>query len=152
MEMEIIEYQPRYRDEFKNLNLQWISQFFEVERLDLHQLSQPEEYILATGGKIYFARLNDQIVGTVALKKVNETVFELSKMAVSASHQGLGIGRKLGEKLISDARVLGCRLLFLESNTKLAPAIHLYKKLGFTEVPVENSPYARSNFRAEMYF
>jgi putative acetyltransferase len=152
MEIEIIDYEPRYKDDFRSLNIEWISKYFEVEPLDLQQLDHPEDYIISKGGRIYFAKSGEEIVGTVALKKVSDTVFELSKMGVSPNYQGKGIGKKLGEHLIQEARDLGCKLLFLESNQKLIPAINLYKKLGFIEVPIGNSPYSRADFRAEINF
>lgn len=48
----------------------------------------------AGGGAILFALLGDAVVGTCALKQEGEGVFELTKMAVDESHQGLGIGRR----------------------------------------------------------
>ena len=152
MEIEIIDYEPRYKEDFRSLNLEWISAYFEIEPTDLEQLDYPEENIIAKGGRIYLARVNDEIIGTIALKKVDETVYELSKMAVSPKHQGLGAGVLLARHLIKEAQNLGCKMLFLESNQKLTPALTLYKKLGFVEVPVSDSPFSRADYRAEMYF
>ena len=152
MEIQIVNYQPHHKEDFKRLNIQWISQYFEIEPLDVQQLDHPDEYILSKGGKIYFAEQKGKIIGTVALKKVTNTKFELSKMAVSPNHQGMGVGQKMGEHLIEEAKQLGCKTLFLESNQQLVAALKLYKKLGFIEVPVGNTPYSRSNFRGELYF
>ncbi|HYK76864.1 MAG TPA: hypothetical protein VEV16_07800 [Daejeonella sp.] len=58
----------------------------------------------------------------------------------------------LGEYLIFEAKKLGCTYLFLESNQKLGPALSLYKKLGFIETPIGNTPYSRADYKAEMYF
>ena len=102
------------------------------------------------GGRIYLARLGNEIIGTITLKKHSDSVYELSKMAVSPDHQGRGVGRLLAEHLIREARNLGCKMLFLESNQKLAPALSLYRKLGFNEVAVGSSPYSRANYRGEM--
>lgn len=150
MEIEIIQYQPEYQADFKALNVEWISEYFKLEPPDLQQLDDPEEYILSKGGRIYLARIGEQIVGTITLKKETDSVFELSKMAVSPAYQGLGVGRKLAEHLIMEARKLGCKMLYLESNQKLVPALSLYKKLGFREVPVGHSPYFRADYRGEM--
>lgn len=150
MDIEVIDYLPVYQADFKRLNLEWICKYFEVEGPDLQQLDHPEEFILSKGGKIYFARSVDRIVGTITLKRDNDTVFELSKMAVAPDFQGRGVGRILAEHLIDEARNMGCRRLFLESNQKLLPALNLYKKLGFIEVPIGASPYSRADFRAEM--
>ena len=54
-------------------------------------------------------------------------------------------------KVIEEARSLGCTYLFLESNQRLTPALNIYKSLGFVEVPIGETPYARADFKAEMY-
>jgi putative acetyltransferase len=150
MHIDIIEYQPKYRNDFKRLNVEWISRYFKIELPDLQQLDNPEEYILAKGGQIYLAVIGELVIGTITLKKETATVFELSKMAVSPEYQGRGAAIKLAEHLIAEARRLGGRLLYLESNQKLIPALNLYKKLGFREVAIGDSPYARADYRAEM--
>ena len=150
MDIEIIDYQPLYKDDFKRLNVGWISTYFQLEEPDLQQLDHPEETILVKGGRIYLARLGSEIIGTITLKKDSDTVYELSKMAVSPQYQGHGAGRLLAEHLIQEARALGCKMLFLESNQKLTPALNLYRKLGFIEVPIGDSPYSRADYRGEM--
>jgi putative acetyltransferase len=150
MEFEIIDYQPQYQKDFKRLNVEWISKYFKLELPDLQQLDNPEDYILSKGGKIYLATIGEEVIGTITLKKETDTVFELSKMAVSPEYQGQGAARRLAEHVILEARKLGCRMLYLESNQKLIPALNLYKKLGFREVPVGDSPYARADYRGEM--
>jgi putative acetyltransferase len=150
MEIEIIEYEAQFKDDFKRLNEEWISKYFKLELPDLQQLDNPEKYILSKGGKIYLARAENQIIGTITLKKETDRVFELSKMAVAPEYQGRSVAKRLAEHLISEARQLGCKLLYLESNQKLIPALNLYKKLGFREVPVGCSPYSRADYRGEM--
>ena len=152
MQVEIIDYESKYKEDFKRLNVEWISNFFEVESHDLDQLDDPEGYILSKGGKVFLAKLGEEIVGTCALIKTGEADYELAKMAVCPKHQGLGIGRKLGFRTIEEAKKLGAKYLYLESNQKLTPALTLYKSLGFVEVPVIDSPFARANFKAEMFF
>jgi putative acetyltransferase len=152
MDIEIIEYQPEFREDFKNLNIEWISKYFKLEDPDIQQLNDPEKYIIAKGGKIWLARLGTQIIGTITLKKETEFIYELSKMAVSPDYQGRGAARMLAEHLINEAKNMGAKVLFLESNRKLTPALNLYRKLGFNEVPVHESPYLRADFRAEMTF
>ncbi len=149
--MEIITYTPQYKEDFKRLNVEWISTYFNLEPHDLEQLDDPEGYILSKGGKIFFAKKDDDIIGTCALVKVSETSYELVKMGVSPQFQGLGAGKKLMTRVIEEARNLGCTYLFLESNQRLVPALTMYKSLGFVEVPIGETPYARADFKAEMY-
>lgn len=151
MQVEIIEYENRYKEDFKRLNEEWINQYFALESEDLEQLNHPEANILNKGGRIFMARYGEEIIGTVTLKKHADTQYELAKMAVSPKFQGIGAGKMLGEHLIAEAKKLGCTYLFLESNQKLGPALNLYKKLGFIEVPIGETPYNRADYKAEMY-
>ena len=78
-------------------------------------------------------------------------VYEFTKMAVGEKYRGQKIGRALGEAAIEKAKKLGAHKIILYSNTILTPAIELYRKLGFLEVPVDG-PYKRSNIKMELRF
>jgi ribosomal protein S18 acetylase RimI-like enzyme len=71
-------------------------------------------------------------------------------MATTASAQGKGVGKLMITHCIEEAKKRNAKKLILFSNTKLEPAIHLYRKFGFKEVPLENSTYARSNIKMEL--
>jgi len=60
-QVEIVEYQKEYKKYFKSLNYAWISKYFKVEETDQRLLTNPDK-IIAQGGAILFARLNNQIV------------------------------------------------------------------------------------------
>ena len=99
--VEIMPFERRYAADFKRLNIEWLQRYFRVEPIDEEVLSRPAR-ILRDGGAILLARYRGAIVGTCALLKAGGARFELSKMAVTPGHQGLGIGRKLIEAVIAD--------------------------------------------------
>jgi ribosomal protein S18 acetylase RimI-like enzyme/DNA-binding MarR family transcriptional regulator len=146
-QVEIVPFAPEFRGHFHRLNVEWLQRYFHVEEIDERVLSNPETEILAGGGAIWFARVGGGIVGTCALMQVEPGVFELTKMAVDSTAQGLGIGRKLIERAIAEFQQLGARELFLETNTKLAPAIRLYESVGFEHQPSvrPGTHYSRAN-------
>ena len=138
---------------FRDLNEAWISKFFRLEEQDSIQLAQPEN-ILRAGGQIIMAVAGEDRIGCCALVFIKPGVFEVAKMAVSESYQGRGIGRKLLEYTIAQAKALGADTLELVTNSKLANAIHLYESFGFRHLPpdrVEPSPYARANVFMELH-
>ena len=138
---------------FCTLNEEWITHYFEVEAKDREILDDPEKTILQQGGHIFMVYVEGQAVGCVALIPLGHGVYELSKMAVSPRLRGLGIGRKLLEHAITQAKVIGAKSLFLGSNTKLKNAVHLYESVGFCHVPPEKippMPYTRANVFMEM--
>ncbi|GGG42163.1 bifunctional helix-turn-helix transcriptional regulator/GNAT family N-acetyltransferase [Hymenobacter glacieicola] len=150
-EVHIIDYAPQYQPDFKRLNAEWIERYFRLEAADLKALDHPDEYIIQRGGHILLASYQGQMVGTCALIPMVDATYELAKMAVSPAAQGLGIGWRLGEAAIAKARSLGAQRLYLESNTKLAPALSLYHKLGFRKtVSGPPSPYERCNIQMEL--
>jgi DNA-binding MarR family transcriptional regulator/GNAT superfamily N-acetyltransferase len=136
---------------FRQLNEEWISRYFTLEPADLKALDHPEEYILEPGGSILLAEIGQQVVGTCALIKMPEGSYELAKMAVSPAAQGQGVGLLLGQAAIQRVRDLGGQRVYLESNSKLGPALALYRKLGFQDLAQPNpSPYARANVQMEL--
>ena len=150
--VEIIPFSSNLKEHIKTLNIEWLQKYFRVEDQDELVLSNPQEEIIDKGGMIFYARHNNEIIGTVSLIKIDETTFELSKMAVSDKAQGLGIGNKLLVHSIAVAEENNIKKLLLYSNRILLPAIHLYEKFGFIEVPLGNVSYERADIKMEKIF
>lgn len=149
IKVQIVDYEPKYQQAFKTLNEEWISAYFKKEEADYKSLDNPEGYILQNGGYILVALYNDEPAGVCALIKMNdpEYDYELAKMAVSPQFQGKNIGWLLGQAALSKAKELGAKNVYLESNTRLKPAINLYHKLGFKKVAGRATPYERCNIQ-----
>ncbi len=145
----IIEYDDTKKSAFITLNEEWLKKYFVVEPVDVVLLSDPKKEIIDKGGQIFFAQVNGEIVGTVALINHGNGAFELGKMAVTEKMQGLGTGKLLLEHCFLFAKTINAKKLLLYSSTKLPSAIHLYRKFGFIEVPLEPGPYKRSNIKME---
>lgn len=151
MNVKIIPYDEKYASEFKELNVAWLEKYFFVEPHDEKVLGDPQKYIIAPGGQIFFAKVEEEVVGTLALMKVSEGIYELTKMAVTPKFQGQKIGQKLLEFSIDFAKEQQWKELILYSNRKLQNAIYLYRKFGFEEIPIEeNNPYARGDIKMKL--
>ena len=143
--IEIVAYERRYARDFKRLNLEWLEKYFRVEAIDEVVLSNPDA-ILRSGGAIFLVRRQGEIIGTCALLHKGKRRFELSKMAVTERYQGLGIGRRLINSVVDAFNAGGGGELFLETNSKLAPAIALYESIGFVHSSCAGpSEYERCN-------
>lgn len=152
MKIEIVEFKPEYRGDFKKLNVEWLQKYFEVEPFDEQQLSNPETEILEKDGKIFFAKEGDRIFGTASLLKESDR-FDLAKMAVTEDSKGKGIGNLLMDRCMAEAKKLGAEKIVLTSNRILILAITMYEKYGFREVPIrEDIPCERGNIRMELIF
>jgi len=152
MNIEIIGFREELAVHFTELNLAWLKKYFVVEPIDHEVLSDPKRLIIDKGGFIFFATADKKIAGTFALIKTGGDEYELSKMAVDEDFQGRKIGNCMLEFCIEEVKKLRAAKLILYSNTQLKPAVHLYKKYGFTEVPLNSSEYQRSNIKMEINF
>ena len=146
---EIIEFTEDLKNHIKTLNYEWLEKYFRIEKTDIANLSNPKENIIDAGGFIYYAKLNNKIVGTVSLLKKTNAIFELGKMAVTENAKGYGIGTKLLEHALKIAKQKQLEKLILYSNTKLETAINMYKKYGFIETELEIGLYERANIKME---
>ncbi len=145
-------FRPGDEAAFLRLNEDWINKIFTMEPADLEIISDPRKHILAGGGQICIAEAAGEPIGCCALIVIGPGEFELAKMTVSENSRGAGVGRRLLQFTISVARQMGAHLLYLESNTKAAAAIHLYEQLGFRHLPgpLHESKYERANVFMEL--
>lgn len=151
MTIQIIPYQPRHTIIFKDLNIEWLEQYFFVEAKDKNLLNDCENTIIAAGGYIFMAEYDTIIVGCFSFIPHKQGYFELGKMAVNQHYQGKGIGKQLLAFAIDFAKEHKWNGIVLFSSTKLPTALHLYKKYGFKDVKLEKElPYARSDVKMKL--
>jgi len=70
-EVKIIPFSSQYSTDFKLLNVEWLEKYFVVEPHDAELLEKSQENIIDKGGFIFLAKLNNKIIGTVALIKID---------------------------------------------------------------------------------
>ena len=143
----IVPYEKIHQPYFEKFNRQWIEELFVMEPVDEFVLKNPEIAILEPGGAILMALCDGAVAGTVALRKVDETTYEFTKMAVDENFRRRGIAEALSHASFEKGKELGATSIILYSNTKNAGAIKLYEKLGFKHLPVENNVYKRANVK-----
>lgn len=139
-----------HKKAFADLNIEWLEKFFHVEDFDNLVFSNPEKHILDNEGTIIFALLDNQIVGTGCLFSHSD-YYEIAKMGVNENYQGYGIGKNLLLKLIDIAKQKKLEKVYIVSNTKLEPAIKLYRRYGFKDTDKNfHSGYGRGNITLEL--
>ncbi len=120
---------------FYDINAEWIEAMFTLEANDSAILDSPRANIVDRGGIIRFVAVAGVVVGTCALIRIDDGVFELTKMGVLAAARGHKAGEFLLAHVVGEARAMAARgdltRLYLLTNTRCAAAIHLYEKAGF---------------------
>ena len=119
-------------------------QNYEQELRDLRgKYGEPE-------GRLYLAEWDGETAGCAALHRLDETRAELKRLYVRPAFRGHGIGRLLTEKIISEARLAGYRVLQLDTQPFLPTALRMYQRMGFEEMPGYNDSPLESTIYMQM--
>jgi GNAT superfamily N-acetyltransferase len=118
------------------LDLDLCFQGFEKELAEL-----PGAYALPAG-RLLLAFENNELAGCVALRKLSDGVCEMKRLFLRPRFHGKGLGRKLAERIIEEARSAGYGRMRLDTlSEQMGTAIALYRSLGFTEIaPYYSNP------------
>jgi putative acetyltransferase len=147
----VVSYNPRFREAFERLNREWIETYFVLEPADREILADPRRKILDPGGQVFFVLERGEVLGTCAVLRHSADECEIAKMAVVPAARGRGYGDLLMEASLAYAREIQSSRVIIVSNTALSPAIRLYRKHGFVEVPLaSDGRYRRANIRLEL--
>lgn len=152
--MKIIPYEKKYKNEFIEMNKQWISTMFVLEKEDLLVLNNIEQTI-ELGGQIFFA-IDDleNVLAACMIAPLPNGEWEIEKFCAKGMYTGTGAGSACLKACIDYAKEKQVEKIVIVTNTKCEQAIHLYKKFGFVEVPAdkEKFPYERANMAFEQSF
>ena len=113
---------------------------FDVKAMVQSDVDDPAKFYPPTG-RFYLIESGGRYVGVGCLKRLNDDACEIQRMYIQPHLRGVGGGRLLVERLLKDARSLGCRKVRLESLKALTAAHTLYRSVGFVEI----EPYANSS-------
>ena len=132
--MKIVDGKP-YIQQIKELIIEytkWLGRNLSFQNLD-DELKDPAKKYTAPEGELLVAVEGEDVLGMIAYHKHSDTRCEMKRLYVKPSCRGMKLGEKLIEELIAHARQAGYKEMVLDTIVPLQSAIHLYKKLGFTE-------------------
>jgi GNAT superfamily N-acetyltransferase len=98
-------------------------------------------------GALLVARIDGRVGGCVALRPFDGDVCEMKRLFVSPAARGRGIGRRLAEAIVDEARRLGYARMRLDTTPGMETAQTLYEQLGFREItPYRHNPIDGTRF------
>lgn len=144
---ELNELRELFKEYSNSLDIDLCFQDFEQELEDL-----PGKYS-GPDGRLYIALFNDKVAGCVALRRYNHESAELKRLFIRNGFRGLGISKRLVQKVIQESRDIGYHSILLDTLDTMKPAISLYRSFGFEEVsayypnPIEGALYFKLNLK-----
>lgn len=147
--MKVIPFEEKYRQDFIDFNTDWIvSNFGFLEEHDKETFERIDEEMKA-GAMIFFAVENDVALATCMAMPMEGTTWELCKMGSNKKISHKGAGSAVFEAAMKWALGHGAERLFILSNSKLKPALHIYEKYGFREIKLDDYEYVRGDIAFE---
>ncbi len=99
-------------------------------------------------GRLLLAKYHGELAGCVALHKLEEGICEMKRLYLRRQFRGKGLGRKLAETIMAEARTIGYRCMRLDTvEPIMKDAVALYRLLGFKEI----APYRANPIQGAMY-
>jgi len=131
----IIDYRPSLKEHFYELAGHWLLGLLKgkLEEEDIFTLNNPDIAYLQQGGFLFYAQYKEEIIGCVALKRLDEDTFEFAKLFVEPKYRSLGAASKLINRCISRCKENNAKELWLQTTNSLREAHNLYYKLGFAD-------------------
>ncbi|RBP11219.1 MarR family transcriptional regulator with acetyltransferase activity [Roseiarcus fermentans] len=113
--------------------------------------SAPAADLAPPNGLFILARLGGEPVGCGALKRIDDATGEIKRVWTAPPARGLGLARRILDRLEAEAGRMGFAVLRLDTNKALTEAHALYLKAGYREIGRFNdNPYAHRWFEKRL--
>ena len=108
------------------------------EQIDLQNI---ENYFIKSGGMFWIALKDNNVIGTIGLKKVSKDYAVLKKFFVKKAYRNQQVGLCLYKELFEFCKINRFKYIILDTPKVAKQAQKFYLKSGFYFIDKENLPF-----------
>ena len=109
--------------------------FYEGQKL-MQDIDDLQQTYFDNDGIFLVMTDDDRIIGTGAIRKIDDATCELKRVWLLFEYHGQGLGYRMMQELLAFARAKGYQRMRLETDQECqSRAFNFYKRLGFYEIP-----------------
>jgi putative acetyltransferase len=114
-----------------------VQDFYDVleEEHELHDVDNFQREYVENRGLFLVVMDDEKLVGTGAVKKLEENIAELKRLWLLEEYHGQRIGYQVVSQLLNFARTYGYKKIRLQTSQKQERAVRFYTRIGFYEIP-----------------
>lgn len=147
--VELEKFSEKYRQAFIDFNTDWIVENFgSLEEHDRETFAKIDD-LLEKEAMIFFAVEDGVALACCMAAPMDGGTWEICKLGSNKNVPHKGAGSMVFKACMDWAQERGAKRLFILSNSKLAPALHIYEKFGFKEIKLDDYEYARGDIAFE---
>jgi putative acetyltransferase len=106
----------------------------------LQEMDDIQNSYFEKGGIFLVLTENEKIIGTGAIRRLEDDTCELKRLWLLTEYHGMGFGYRMIQELLAFARENGYRRIRLETDPMYQKrAVEFYKRLGFYEIPIPDA-------------
>src|SRR3989344_1069741 len=130
--LSIEQYSDKYQPEVKSLVIAVHEEFgFPYDHTLDFDLDDLSGVYIKQGGALYVLLEGERVVGTAAVKRIDDETAEIKRMYVLREYRGQGWGSKLLDTALAFCKEEGFKRAVLDTNEKQTDALRLYERRGF---------------------
>lgn len=113
--------------------IKWLNTDLSFQNIDDELNNFPEKY-QEPNGDFIIAKDNEDVIGCVGIRKIEKNVCEMKRLFVKDNYKGKGIGKKLVEKIMEEAKIKNYHKIRLDTSNTMQAALGIYYKFGFYDI------------------
>ena len=134
MTLRIKQFHSEYLEAAKTVIREVCFEFFGQAPADFEDMEEISSHYAAPGGTFLVLLDGKAVVGTGAVRRIDEQTCELKRMWFLPMYRGRGHGTRMSQRLLEFARSAGYRRVRLDTSPELHAANRLYRRLGFQPI------------------